>query len=201
MRVCSPFLKIAAAPVAGADTWNPMRTGTQSATRLDIEKMGLWVTDLLSDAQLAAAAERYNASIPQNKQFLVPLGCVNCALTVFQPAVGSNPAMVGIFARLPRRCSLIPLPCALCPDCVRLRLAWPRARSPESHRLLHACCTLYPTAPPGARPRSHPSQCFSVRSSGYLCWGRRPDDPSHQHARIVDPCGDCDDPRADPEVV
>ena len=92
MRVCSPFLKIAAAPVAGADTWNPMRTGTPSATRLDIEKMGLWVTDLLSDAQLAAAAERYHASIPLTKQFLVPLGCVNCALTVFQPAVGSNPA-------------------------------------------------------------------------------------------------------------
>ena len=67
-------------------------TGNQSATRLDIEKMGLWVTDLLSDAQLAAAAERYHASIPLTKQFLVPLGCVNCALTVFQPAVGSNPA-------------------------------------------------------------------------------------------------------------
>ena len=49
-----------------------MRTGTPSATRLDIEKMGLWVTDLLSDAQLAAAAERYHASNPQNKQFLVP---------------------------------------------------------------------------------------------------------------------------------
>ena len=66
-------MKIAAPPVAVLIPGIMLRTGTQSATRLDIEKMGLWVTDLLSDAQLAAAAERYNASIPQNKQFLVAI--------------------------------------------------------------------------------------------------------------------------------
>ena len=66
-------MNIAAPPVAVLIPGIMLRTGTQSATRLDIEKMGLWVTDLLSDAQLAAAAERYNASIPQNKQFLVPI--------------------------------------------------------------------------------------------------------------------------------
>ena len=36
--------------------------------------MGLWVTDLLSDAQLAAAAERYHAMVAPNKQFLIQLG-------------------------------------------------------------------------------------------------------------------------------
>ena len=65
-------MNIAAPPVAVLIPGIMLRTGTQSATRLDIEKMGLWVTDLLSDAQLAAAAERYHASNPQNKQFLVP---------------------------------------------------------------------------------------------------------------------------------
>ena len=33
--------------------------------------MGPWVVDLLTDSQLAAAAVRYNASVPLNKQFLV----------------------------------------------------------------------------------------------------------------------------------
>jgi hypothetical protein len=42
-------------------------------TRLEIETMGLWLADLLSDSQLAAAVERYNAKIALNKQFLVPL--------------------------------------------------------------------------------------------------------------------------------
>ena len=35
--------------------------------------MGLWVVDLLSESQLAAAAERFHASSAQNQQFLVPI--------------------------------------------------------------------------------------------------------------------------------
>ena len=50
--------------------------GAQTLTRLNIESMGVWVTDLLSDTQLAAAAERYNAMVPLNKQFMIPIADV-----------------------------------------------------------------------------------------------------------------------------
>ena len=49
-------------------TGMPNCAGTATVTRLEIERMGLWVADLLSDQQLAAAAERYNAKVALNKQ-------------------------------------------------------------------------------------------------------------------------------------
>ena len=54
-------------------TGMPNCAGTATVTRLEIERMGLWVADLLSDQQLAAAAERYNAKVALNKQFLLSL--------------------------------------------------------------------------------------------------------------------------------
>lgn len=47
-----------------------------ASTRPEIEAMGLWVVDLLSEAQLAAAADRFHSTSAQNRQFLVPMELV-----------------------------------------------------------------------------------------------------------------------------
>ena len=84
------------------------------------------------------------------------------------------------------------------------RIARPRARqehplplhallppSLQPHSSLYLSSLLPPFLPPpahvhaalpNARPRSHSSQCFSAGSSGHLGWGRRADEPPHQHA-------------------
>ena len=43
------------------------------ATRAEIESMGLWIVDLMSEAQLAAAAERYHSTSAPDTHFMVPL--------------------------------------------------------------------------------------------------------------------------------
>ena len=47
----------------------------RAATAPEIEGMGLWVVDLLSDTQLAAAAERHHATAT-TKAFLMPVALV-----------------------------------------------------------------------------------------------------------------------------
>ena len=46
--------------------------GLNTATSAEIESMGLWLVDLMSEAQLAAAAERYHSTIAAETQFMVP---------------------------------------------------------------------------------------------------------------------------------
>jgi len=66
-------------------TGMPNCAGTATVTRLEIERMGLWVADLLSDQQLAAAAERYNAKVALNKQFLLSLHALRLVCSVHGP--------------------------------------------------------------------------------------------------------------------